>query len=176
MTYNWVLWFHVISMVSWFAVLFYLPRLFVYHAENAQNSGFIEVVQIMEMKIYRYIGVPAFWATFLSGISLIALYPGNIFSTGIWLHIKLTLVVLLVVYFFSLGRFRIKLIENPAYKSGKFFRFYNEVPTLLLIAIVALVVVNMFRVLYAANCSAVLSLFNSRIESSLIDCRIAACC
>jgi len=57
--YQWVLWFHVISMVSWFAVLFYLPRLFVYHAENADNSGFIEVVKVMEMKIYKYIGVPA---------------------------------------------------------------------------------------------------------------------
>ena len=68
--YQWVLWFHIISMVSWFAVLFYLPRLFVYHAENADNSGFIEVVKVMEMKIYKYIGVPAFWATLLSGLVL----------------------------------------------------------------------------------------------------------
>lgn len=142
--YNWMLWFHIISMVSWFAVLFYLPRLFVYHAENANNTGFIEVVQVMEMKIYKYIGVPAFWATLLSGIALIVMYPTNIFATGGWLHAKLTLVAILIGYFFSLGHYRLKLKENAMYKNGKFFRIYNEVPTLLLIGIVALVVVKPF--------------------------------
>lgn len=142
--YSWILWFHIISMVSWFAVLFYMPRLFVYHAENSANNGFVEVVEVMEMKIYNYIGVPAFWATVLSGIALIMLYPTNIFATGGWLHAKLTLVAILAVYFFSLGRYRLKLKENAAYKNGKFFRFYNEVPTLLLMGIVALVIVKPF--------------------------------
>lgn len=146
--YNWVLWFHIISMVSWFAVLFYLPRLFVYHAENGTNNGFVEVVEVMEMKIYRYIGVPAFWATFLSGIALIAMstsqYGVNVFGMGGWMHAKATLALLLIAYFFSLGRMRLRLKENTAYKSGKFFRLYNEVPTVLLILIVALVVVKPF--------------------------------
>lgn len=146
--YQWMLWFHIISMVSWFAVLFYLPRLFVYHAEHSNNPGFIEVVQIMEMKIYKYIGVPAFWATFLSGTALIIMstshYGMNVFAMGGWMHAKMTLVVLLIAYFFSLGRFRLKLINNSTYKSGKFFRMYNEIPTLLLIGIVALVVVKPF--------------------------------
>jgi len=142
--YNWVLWFHIISMVSWFAVLFYLPRLFVYHAENGTNHGFVEVVEVMEMKIYKYIGVPAFWATLFSGIALIMMYPTNIFATGGWLHAKLALVAVLIAYFFSLGRMRLRLKENTAYKSGKFFRIYNEVPTLLLLAIVALVIVKPF--------------------------------
>jgi putative membrane protein len=74
-------------MVSWFAVLFYLPRLFVYHAENADNAGFIEVIKVMEMKIYKYIGVPAFWATLLSGLLLIYLatdhYGVSIFKMGL---------------------------------------------------------------------------------------------
>ncbi len=146
--YSWMLWFHIISMVSWFAVLFYLPRLFVYHVENGSNNGFVEVVEVMEMKIYKYIGVPAFWATLLSGIALIAMstshYGTNVFAMGGWMHAKSTLVVLLIVYFFSLGRYRLKLKENTAYKSGKFFRFYNEIPTLLLIGIVALVIVKPF--------------------------------
>lgn len=146
--YQWMLWFHIISMVSWFAVLFYLPRLFVYHAEHSNNPGFIEVVQIMEMKIYKYIGVPAFWATFLSGTALIIMstshYGMNVFAMGGWMHAKMTLVVLLIAYFFSLGRFRLKLINNSTYKSGKFFRIYNEIPTLLLIGIVALVIVKPF--------------------------------
>ncbi len=65
--YNWILWFHILSLISWFAVLFYLPRLFVYHAENIDNAGFVKVIKVMEMKIYRYIGVPAMWATVISG-------------------------------------------------------------------------------------------------------------
>ncbi|MGD9970524.1 MAG: protoporphyrinogen oxidase HemJ [Sulfuricurvum sp.] len=146
--YNWILWFHIISMVSWFAVLFYLPRLFVYHVENGTNNGFVEVVEIMEMKIYKYIGIPAFWATFLSGITLIALsgnhYGVNVFAMGGWMHAKLVLVAILIAYFFSLGRYRLKLKENTAYKSGKFFRMYNEIPTLLLMGIVALVVIKPF--------------------------------
>ena len=71
--YNWILWFHIISMVSWFAVLFYLPRLFVYHVENGTNNGFVEIVEVMEMKIYNYTGDTAFWATLLSGIALIVM-------------------------------------------------------------------------------------------------------
>jgi putative membrane protein len=142
--YAWVLWFHIIAMVSWFAVLFYLPRLFVYHAEHSENSGFIEVVKIMEMKIYKYIGVPAFWATLISGVGLIYLYPTNIFTTGGWFHAKLFFVVILTVYFFSLGWMRKKLLADECTKSGKFFRAYNEVPTILLMLIVAMVIVKPF--------------------------------
>lgn len=146
--YSWILWFHIISMVSWFAVLFYLPRLFVYHVEHSSNEGFLEVIQIMEMKIYKYIGVPAFWATLLSGMALIVLstnhYGMNVFQMGGWMHAKLTLVAMLIIYFFSLGRYRLKLQENPVCKTGKFFRFYNEIPTFLLMGIVALVIVKPF--------------------------------
>ncbi len=142
--FAWVLWFHISAMVSWFAVLFYLPRLFVYHSEQAQKSEFVEVVQVMEYKIYTYIGVPAFWATLISGLVLIYLYPTNIFTTGGWFHTKLLFVVFLTAYFFSLGWLRKKLIDNPSYKSGKFFRMYNEVPTLLMLVIVAMVVVKPF--------------------------------
>jgi putative membrane protein len=135
-------------MVSWFAVLFYLPRLFVYHAENADNSGFIEVVKVMEMKIYKYIGVPAFWATLLSGLALMYLatdyYGTSIFKMGGWFHAKLFFVVILIAYFFSLGRLRLKLLDDSCTKSGKFFRYYNEVPTILLLLIVAMVIVKPF--------------------------------
>ncbi len=146
--YQWMLWFHIISMVSWFAVLFYLPRLFVYHAENADNAGFIEVVKVMEMKIYKYIGVPAFWATLLSGLMLIYLatdhYGVSIFKMGGWFHAKLLFVAILIGYFFSMGYYRKKLLEDNRIKSGKFFRIYNEGPTILLLLIVAMVVVRPF--------------------------------
>ena len=146
--YNWIIWFHIISMISWFAVLFYLPRLFVYHAENRENSGFIEVVKVMELKIYKYIGVPAFWATLLSGVSLIFLateqYGESIFAMGGWFHAKLLFVIILIAYFFSLGWMRKKLEADACEKSGKFFRIYNEVPTILLLLIVAMVIVKPF--------------------------------
>ncbi len=142
--YLWVLWFHIISVISWFAVLFYLPRLFVYHTEHAHKADFVEVVKIMEYKIYMYIGVPAFWTTLLSGLALIYLYPTNIFATGSWFHVKLFFLIFLIAYFFSLGWFRTKLLENDTFRSGKFFRMYNEVPTLLMLVIVAMVIVKPF--------------------------------
>ena len=138
--YNWVLWFHVISFISWFAMLFYLPRLYVYHAEHIDNKGFIEVVKIQEMKLYKYIGLPSMWATIISGTTLIFL--GDWFDT--WLYLKLFFLVLLVGYSFSLGVLREKLLEDKCIKSGKFFRFYNEVPTILMLIIVAMVVFKPF--------------------------------
>ena len=139
--YDWMLWFHILSLISWFAVLFYLPRLFVYHAENIDNAGFVEVVKVMEMKIYKYIGVPAMWATVLSGAYLS--YEIGFSGNG-WLHAKILFVVILMVYFFSLGRYRNLFLEDNCTKSGKFFRFYNEVPTLLLLVIVFLVIMKPF--------------------------------
>ena len=139
--YNWILWFHVISFISWFAVLFYLPRLYVYHVENIDNKGFIEVVKIQEMKLYKYIGVPSMWATIISGSVLI--YLGEWISKP-WLHIKLLLLVILIGYFHSLGTLRIKLLEDRCTKSGKFFRMYNEVPTILMLLIVGMVIFKPF--------------------------------
>ena len=139
--YNWILWFHIISLVSWFAALFYMPRLFVYHAENIDNKGFVEVVKVMEMKIYKYIGIPAMWATIFSG-GYLAYSIG--FSGNAWLHAKILLVVVLMAYFFTLGRYRLQFLEDNCQKSGKFFRAYNEVPTILLMIIVALVIIKPF--------------------------------
>ncbi|MBD3829650.1 MAG: protoporphyrinogen oxidase HemJ [Arcobacter sp.] len=141
--YSWVLAFHVISILSWMAMLFYLPRLFVYHREHNDNMGFLEVVKIQEYKLYKYIGLPALWATVLSGMTLILLNQ-TIFQSGIWFYIKLTFVVLLLAYSFSLDYYRKALARDPNFKSGKFFRFYNEVPTILSIVIVVMVVIKPF--------------------------------
>ena len=139
--YNWILWFHVISFISWFAVLFYLPRLFVYHAENIENKGFVEVVKIQEMKLFKYIGVPSMWATVISGLVLAYLFG---FAGHGWIHAKITFVVLLMVYFFSMNKYRVEFLEDRCEKSGKFFRMYNEIPTILMLIIVALVVFKPF--------------------------------
>lgn len=146
--YSWIIWFHIVSFVSWFAAIFYMPRLFVYHKEHEDNAGFLEVVKIMEYKLYKYIGVPAMWATIISGGVMIYLstdeYGVNLFKTGGWLHAKLLFVAILIAYFVSLDFMRRSLANETSNKSGKFFRFYNEVPTLLLLIIVAMVIIRPF--------------------------------
>ncbi len=140
--YNWILAFHVMSFMSWMAMLFYQPRLYVYHSEHADNKGFVEVVQIQEFKLFKYIGVPAMWATVLSGGAMLYLNSA-LLSLG-WMQAKLVLLSILIAYHYSMDFHRKKLIDNPSYKPGKFYRFYNEVPTLLMIGIVIFVVVKPF--------------------------------
>ncbi len=141
--YSWILAFHVMSFVSWMAMLFYLPRLFIYHRENADIKAFTDIVQIQEYKLFKFIGAPAMWATLLSGSVMLYLNSG-ILSSGGWIHMKLFLLVFLIAYHFSLEHIRKILITNPHYKSSKYFRLYNEVPTLLMIGIVIMVVIKPF--------------------------------
>ena len=141
--YSWILAFHVMSFVSWMAMLFYLPRLFIYHRENADTREFTKVVEVQEYKLFKYIGVPAMWATIISGGAMLYLNTG-IFSSGGWMHAKLLLLAFLTAYHISLNSIRKTLLENPHYKSSKYLRIYNEVPTLLMIFIVIMVVVKPF--------------------------------
>jgi len=145
--YSWIVTFHIMSVMSWMAMLFYLPRLFVYHVEYAHKKEFVEVVKIQEYKIYKFIGLPAFWATLISGVAMLSLNP-ILFQTGFWLDAKLFIALLLSVYSFSLEYFRVQLACNLCTKSGKFFRAYNEVPTLFSILIVTYVVVKTFSWLF----------------------------
>jgi len=83
--YMWILAFHVMSFTSWMAMLFYQPRLYVYHSEHAAYDGFVEVVKIQEYKLLKYIGNPAMWATILSGGAMLWLNSG-IFSAK-WIYV-----------------------------------------------------------------------------------------
>ena len=141
--YSWILAFHIVSFTSWMAMLFYLPRLFIYHREHSDSEEFGKIVEIQEYKLYAYIGLPAMWATIISGGWMLYINPG-IFQSGGWMHAKLLFAAVLIAYSFSLNYMRKKLIEEPTYKSGKFFRFYNEVPTLLMISIVIMVIIKPF--------------------------------
>jgi putative membrane protein len=136
--YSYILVFHIISFISWFAMLFYLPRLFVYHAENREKKEFSDVIKVMEYKLIKYIGNPAMWATILSGLFLA--YLGDHFSSGGWLHLKVFLVLTLFAYQIYLEILRKKLEKDECKKSGKFFRFLNEYPTLIMIVIVSVVI------------------------------------
>ncbi|RAX54022.1 TIGR00701 family protein [Helicobacter sp. 16-1353] len=125
---------HVIAFVAWMAVLFYLPRLFVYHTENKENKDFVKVVKIQEDKLYYFIGTPAILVTIITGLIMIILNPG-MFKTGGWMHVKLLFAVFLIIYHLDCGR-RLKQLKNDIYiKSGKFYRFYNEIPTIILFVI-----------------------------------------
>ncbi len=140
--YNWILAFHVMSFLSWMAMLFYQPRLYVYHREHEKNGTcFTDVIEIQERKLYHFIGTPALWATVISGLFMIYLNL-DLFKSGAWLYIKLVAVVLLIAYHYSLGYFKQKLKEQKCTKSGKFFRAYNEIPTILMIIIVIMVVIK----------------------------------
>jgi len=141
--YSWILAFHVMSFVSWMAMLFYLPRLFIYHRENADTKAFTDIVEIQEYKLFKYIGVPAMWATLISGTTMLYL-NSSIFSSGGWMHAKLLFVAFLLAYHISLGKIRTIMIDNPHFKSSKWLRVYNEAPTLLMIFIVIMVVVKPF--------------------------------
>lgn len=141
--YKWLLAFHVIALMSWMAMLFYLPRLFVYHVEHAEKKAFVEVVKIQEYKIYKYIGLPAFWATLASGLGMILADP-QLLSSGGWIYAKFTVLIALALYSFSLEKYRLELAHDTCTKSGKFFRAYNEVPTALAILIVGYVVTKSF--------------------------------
>jgi len=141
--YSWILAFHVMSFVSWMAMLFYMPRLFIYHRENADIKAFTDIVEIQERKLFQIIGVPAMWATIISGATMLIMNTA-ILSSGGWMHIKLFMLVFLIAYHFSLGRIRVIMINNPHFKTSKWFRIYNEAPTLLMIVIVIMVVVKPF--------------------------------
>lgn len=136
----WLKAFHVIAMVTWFAGLFYLPRLFVYHADTTDAPS-LERFRIMERRLYGLMTIGAA-ATLVLGIALIVGLPAYL-HTG-WLRVKLMLVVLLILYHAACYKFKNDFACARNTRSARWFRAFNEVPSLLLIAIVILVVVKPF--------------------------------
>jgi len=130
---------HLIAVISWMAGLLYLPRIFVYHTENQSDKNISDVFKTMERKLYFYIMTPAMLISWIFGILLIGSIGFDQLSTY-WLKTKLILVVLLTLYHFYLGNFLQKFKMDLNTKSSKFFRFFNEVPTILLILIIFIVI------------------------------------
>jgi len=130
--------FHIMAVLSWMAMLFYMPRLFVYHQEHQDKKDFTDVIKIQESKIYKVIGAPAMWLTIISGGTLIYINPSLLNQD--WMLAKLFVLLLMIVYSFSLEYFRKVLESDRCTKNGQFFRAYNEVPTLFSILIVVFVI------------------------------------
>ncbi len=139
----WLKALHLIFMVTWFAGLFYLPRLFVYHAmsdDEISNERF----KVMERKLFYGIMTPGMIATFIFGVWMLTDYAWVLYSATGWLHIKLTLLVALVIYHGYCGKCLLDFKNDRNHHSHVFYRWMNEVPVLFLIAIVILAVVKPF--------------------------------
>lgn len=137
----WLKAFHIVAVVAWMAALFYLPRLFVYHADATVGSEISATFKQMEMRLYRYIAGPASGAVWVLGLWLA--YELDAWNQP-WLHAKLLLVVLMTGFHHFCGATVKKFAADRNIRTARFYRFANEVPTLLLIAIVVLVVVKPF--------------------------------
>jgi putative membrane protein len=134
----WLKAFHIVFVVTWFAGLFYLPRLFVYHVVATDPPG-LERFAVMERRLFGIMTIGGTLAV-LFGISMIVASPGYL-AFG-WLHVKLFLVGLLIVYHLWCYRLMVALREGKNRRSERWFRLFNEAPALLLIAIVILAVVK----------------------------------
>ena len=143
MTYLWVKALHVISIIAWMAGLLYLPRLFVYHTQAAPGSEASETFKVMERRLLRAIMNPAMIAAWVFGLSMIAIDP-SLFKQGGWLHAKLLFVVGLTVTHMMMARWRKDFEADRNTRPQRFFRFWNEAPTLLMIGIVIFVIVKPF--------------------------------
>ena len=130
---------HLIAIVSWMAGLLYLPRIFVYHVENNEKKEAVNIFLIMENKLYFYIMYPAMFFSWIFGLVLISI-NGFYGLSFLWLKLKLIFVILLTIYHLYLGKCIRELKENTNQKSSKFFRIFNEIPTILLILIVFIVI------------------------------------
>ncbi|PIW26025.1 MAG: protoporphyrinogen oxidase HemJ [Rhodospirillales bacterium CG15_BIG_FIL_POST_REV_8_21_14_020_66_15] len=139
--YAWIKALHVIGVMAWMAGLFYLPRLFVYHADAEPGSDKSETFKVMERRLMRAIMNPAMVASVVFGLVLMAASGPAIWQT-LWFPVKAAAVVGMLVVHVFLGKWRRAFAEDRNAHSGRFFRVVNEVPTVLMIVIVVMVVVQ----------------------------------
>ena len=138
----WIKAFHIITVITWFAALFYLPRLFVYHAMSSDKVS-IERFKVMQRKLYNGIMMPSMILVVLLG-GYLAIINWQVYNHFYWIYLKISLVAILIIYHFYCGHL-IQVFKNDNNKRGdKFYRYFNEFPVLILVAIVILVVVKPF--------------------------------
>ncbi len=133
--------FHVICIIAWMAGLFYFPRLLVYHTKNKHNPEICTLFQVMEVRLYKIIMIPAMILSLISGVIIASVTLTWSFG---WMHLKLLAVVFLIVFQFMLGHWSQRLATNNCDHSEKFFRIINEIPTILLIIIIVSVIIKPF--------------------------------
>ena len=129
---------HLISVVSWMAGLLYLPRIFVYHSEASHESQ-KDIFKIMEKRLYNYIMMPAMLLSWLFGILLLHSITLSVLFE-LWMQIKIIAVIILTYYHFTLGKYLNDFAIDKNKKTSKFFRIYNEIPTIVLIVVIFTVI------------------------------------
>lgn len=139
----WIKALHVISIMSWMAGLLYLPRLFIYHCEAEKGSDKSETFKIMERRLLRAIMNPAMIVSFITGGLMVYSYS-SFLTTEIWFVAKLSCLFLLVIIHMYMSKWRKEFEGDINQKSQKFFRYINEIPTVLMIIIVIMVIVKPF--------------------------------
>ena len=132
---------HVIAVISWMAGLLYLPRLYVYHAENKEVNSIHTLLMVMERRLFHFIMTPALVVTWASG--LVMMVSAGWMVAG-WMHLKLLLVLAMTGFHFYLGVLRKNFVAETIVQTSRFFRMINEIPTLLMIGIVILVIYKAF--------------------------------
>jgi putative membrane protein len=141
MLYNWLLALHLIAVMAWMAGMLYLPRLFVYHAKAAKGSELSETFKVMERRLLRGIINPAMIAAWLLGLALAIL--GHHWGEN-WFHAKLLWLLGMQLIHAAYARWRRAFADDANTHSDRFYRFMNEVPTVIMIVIVVLAVVKPF--------------------------------
>lgn len=141
MLYLWLKVLHIISVIAWMAAMFYLPRLFVYHAETAPGTPQSETFKVMERRLLKAIMTPAMISSWIFGLWVA--HEGGFFSSG-WLHAKLTLVLVMSGLHGYLARCVRQFAADANTRSSRHYRIVNEVPTVLMVLIVILVVIKPF--------------------------------
>ena len=141
--YAWVKVLHVLAVISWMAGLFYLPRLFVYHAENPEKAELGAVFKVMERRLLKAIMRPAAVVALITGLGLIHL-GGWDTAMPLWLWLKILFVLAMVAFHGMLEMHAVRFREGQEEKPGRYFRIINEIPTVLLIGIVIFVIVKPF--------------------------------
>ena len=129
---------HLISVISWMAGLLYLPRIFVYHSE-ANHESQKKIFKIMEKKLYNYIMMPAMILSWLLGFGLLHSIGFAVFLE-LWMQIKIVSVLILTHYHFTLGKYLRDFAEDNNKRTSRFFRIYNEIPTIILIVVIFVVI------------------------------------
>ena len=143
LNYEWLRALHILAVISWMAGMLYLPRLFVYHADVKAGSDQSETFKIMERRLLKYIMNPAMIAAWVFGLSMLYANPAMLSGQG-WMHAKLLFVVLMSGVHGVLAANVRRFAHDVNEKSAKYFRILNEVPTVLMIGIVILAVVQPF--------------------------------
>jgi protoporphyrinogen IX oxidase len=142
--YLWIKALHVIAVISWMAGLLYLPRLFVYHCDAMTGSAASETFKVMERRLMAAIMTPAMLVSWALGLGLIAVLGVEVFRDGYWLTVKVALVIGLTATHLLMIRHLRDFARDRNRHSQRYFRILNEVPTVLMIAIVVMVIVRRF--------------------------------